>query len=309
VGRVGGLVITGVSNMAGYPEVLKQYAKQMGVQDRVFISGRFLPTERAQWYQACDVFLFPGDCLNEAFGQTTVESLACGIPIIQSAWDGLKDTLTAEAGTLIPTYAAPVPERIENLSVAIEAPNQFLALAQSTVIDRKAWFDAHDFWFTNEQARQEASQKARDLFEFKFEPAILEKELVQILSSCLEAATTKRSTSSTQSHSTLQVDYTRMMSHYVSVGWNDNFVFSETQKGKEWRAGGGAPYIYQELEPILDLELLATIQERVAAGSVSSHKLSHALETNFSTPKDVVFHAMFLTKHGYLSLDPSFSHS
>ena len=309
VGREGGLVVTGVSNMAGYPEVLRAHAKKRGVSERVFIHGRFAPSERGVWYQACDVFLFPGDCLNEAFGQTTIEALACGLPIIQSGWDGLKDTLTPEAGYMIPAYAAPAPERLENLAVVLDTPSQFLALAQAIVIDREAWFRANDELMGDEGLRGQIGLQARALYESTFLPTLLEEGLMHLLNECLEGAKSGRRTAREVKRRPLPVDYSRALDHYATVPWNPSFAFEETSLGQDWRKGEESPSLYEELEPLLDMELMVAIQERVARGQIQARALSKLLCGKGTTERDVVYHAMFLAKQGFLKLIVETDHS
>ena len=304
VGNLGGLVISGVSNMDGYPEALRAYAEERGVSERVFLFGRFSPSERGDWYRACDMFLFPGDCINEAFGQTTIEALACGLPVIQSAWDGLKDTLNSKSGSLIPTCAAPVPERLGALSVALETPTQFLALAQGTVVDREAWFAAHQHWMGDVNAQEAGSRAARALFESEFLPEVVEERFVEILRESLEAAISGGRAYRDAKAGTLSVDYSLALKHYSSVAWNPQIHFEETDRGRSWRRGGQAPMIYPEMETMLDLGLFAAIQERSAMGAVSAKMLGQRLAGPTTTENDVYFHAMFLAKQGFLKLIP-----
>lgn len=49
-----------------------------------------------------DIFVFPIDNLQETFGLAPVEAMAAGLPVIVSDWDGMKDTVTAEAGFRVP---------------------------------------------------------------------------------------------------------------------------------------------------------------------------------------------------------------
>lgn len=78
---------------------------------------RFLYNEeienRAELYSACDVFTSPVDNVQETFGLTPVEAMACGIPQVVSDWDGYRDTVKdGETGFLIPTLWADCMEDI-----------------------------------------------------------------------------------------------------------------------------------------------------------------------------------------------------
>lgn len=62
--------------------------------------------ERKATLSAAQAFLFPIDNLQETFGLAPIEAMAAGLPVIVSDWDGIKDTVTPEAGFRIPTEMA-----------------------------------------------------------------------------------------------------------------------------------------------------------------------------------------------------------
>src|SRR5438045_9025590 len=54
---------------------------------------------------AADVFVSPGDSLQESFGITPIEAMACGIPQVVADWNGYRDTVSyGETGFFVPTY-------------------------------------------------------------------------------------------------------------------------------------------------------------------------------------------------------------
>ena len=61
------------------------------------------PLERAATLSAADIFVFPIDNVQETFGLAPVEAMAAGLPVIASDWDGLKETVSADAGIRVPT--------------------------------------------------------------------------------------------------------------------------------------------------------------------------------------------------------------
>jgi glycosyltransferase involved in cell wall biosynthesis len=59
--------------------------------------------ERKATLSAADIFVFPIDNVQETFGLAPVEAMAAGLPVIASDWDGLKQTVSTDAGIRVPT--------------------------------------------------------------------------------------------------------------------------------------------------------------------------------------------------------------
>lgn len=61
---------------------LRQQAAELGVADRLRFFGDVADNELPRFYRACDVFVFPSETPNEAFGLVQVEAMACGKPVV-----------------------------------------------------------------------------------------------------------------------------------------------------------------------------------------------------------------------------------
>lgn len=101
---------------------------------------------RKETLSGADIFLFPIDNVQETFGLAPVEAMAAGLPVIASDWDGLRDTITAETGILIPTEAA-VNELSQHLGrrlmMGVDNYHQYISqLSAMTRLDILAMTDA-----------------------------------------------------------------------------------------------------------------------------------------------------------------------
>jgi len=67
-----------------------------------------------------DVYLFMIDNIQEAFGLAPVEGMAAGLPVLASDWDGLKDTVSAEAGLRVKSRLLG-PEHMANESLRMQS--------------------------------------------------------------------------------------------------------------------------------------------------------------------------------------------
>lgn len=99
------LVLAGNKDGASnYEDLLHRQVETLGIQANVqFIDSRDI-FDRSMLYSACDVFTSPVDNIQETFGLTPIEAMACGVPQVVSDWDGYRDTVVSDVtGFRIPT--------------------------------------------------------------------------------------------------------------------------------------------------------------------------------------------------------------
>lgn len=70
----------------------EELIRQLGLSSHVKLLGRISNEELVQYYQAADISLVPTLTL-EGFGLITVESLACGTPVLGTPYGGTKEIL------------------------------------------------------------------------------------------------------------------------------------------------------------------------------------------------------------------------
>jgi glycosyltransferase involved in cell wall biosynthesis len=98
--------------------------------DLVCIPGGIDDDELAVAYGAMDVLLHPTSSIDENFGYVPVEAMACGVPVVGSAYGGLKDTvIPGHTGALMPTWITRSGIRID-LDAGVEAVVAMLADAE-----------------------------------------------------------------------------------------------------------------------------------------------------------------------------------
>ena len=92
-------------------ETLEKQAIDLGVSDQVLFTGYIPDEELPLYYQAADLFVLPTRAL-EGFGLSTVESLACGTPVVGTAVGATAEIITGlDDRFLIPEST---PESIAN---------------------------------------------------------------------------------------------------------------------------------------------------------------------------------------------------
>jgi glycosyltransferase involved in cell wall biosynthesis len=67
-------------------------------------AGRVAPQDMHAWYQAGDLFAFPG--IGEALGMVYLEAQCCGLPVVATSHDGAPEVVAdGEAGIIVPPFS------------------------------------------------------------------------------------------------------------------------------------------------------------------------------------------------------------
>lgn len=129
------LVLAGGAENTSYLEYLKLIVQLAGMQDRVVFAPNLDEGLKPALYRAADVFVSPSDNVQESFGLTLIEAMACGLPVVASDWDGYKDlVVSGQTGWLVPTYMPVFDDFLVGRHWHDNAA-QHLLTAQSTVVD------------------------------------------------------------------------------------------------------------------------------------------------------------------------------
>lgn len=134
-------------NMPMIPQIEK-YIAELGISDKVKIISQNDVSKRHLLFSTADVFVSPIDNVQETFGITPIEAMACGVPQVVSDWDGYRDTVEdGVTGFLIPTYWANCDEDIKEAALFPSEPMHrvglhHLLLSQSVVVDLNRYENA-----------------------------------------------------------------------------------------------------------------------------------------------------------------------
>lgn len=119
------LVLAGTGGMEN---TLRRRIAEMGLQDRVLMTG-FLPDiDRDKLYRVADVAVFPS--LYEPFGIVALEAMAAHCPVLVSDVGGLKEVVTHDE-TGIVVYSDNIESLAWGIVHTLQAPEQSKARAES----------------------------------------------------------------------------------------------------------------------------------------------------------------------------------
>lgn len=126
-------------------------------------------------WAAADIFVSLSDNIQESFGLTPIEAMACGLPCVVTDWDGYRDTVRhGQDGFLIPTQ---MPSASAGHAVAQAYFNQnnygvsLMGAAQSTAVDIDRCAAAFALLANDDELRKKmgvsARQRAQTVFDWR----------------------------------------------------------------------------------------------------------------------------------------------
>ena len=105
-----------------YRAELEARAREQGLGNTVIYAGPLDDEPLAELLSAADVFVTATVNRDENFGFAAVEAMACGLPVVGTAWGGLKDTIApGENGFLMAT-------RVTDSEVWVDVPAGIAAI-------------------------------------------------------------------------------------------------------------------------------------------------------------------------------------
>ncbi len=294
------LVLAG-GDQEGYATGLGRLAADLGVAGQLRLKPNLPPDKRADLYATADVFVSPADNVQETFGLTVIEAMACGRPVVAADWNGYRDLVVdGETGWLIPTVSAACHGALTELSTLLPDVAGQLVLAQSTaVVPEILEKRLHDL--LTDPVRAEAMGRAgRKRVEERFAWPKVIAQYDDLWTELKDQAARDDSPPGPVSDP-LALDYDLVFGDYPSHQLTDEDRVALTDWGRDLLAADQTPPVYPDLagwiEPGLALQVMAAVEaEPTSVGRV--------IEALSAVDQDQVrFHLLWLIKHGGLRLE------
>jgi glycosyltransferase involved in cell wall biosynthesis len=154
-----------------YSSALEQAARDIGIAHRMTIVKDFPFNQKSTIYSAADIFVSPVDNIQETFGLSILEAMACELPVVASDWSGYRDLIThGDCGFLVRTIwnnqAADWASRIGGLWGDDLEIGYFLA--QNTVVDCAELLRYLTILVQNRDMRKKMGRRGRERVRAKF---------------------------------------------------------------------------------------------------------------------------------------------
>lgn len=292
-----------------YADIVRHYAQALGLGRRVVIRKEIEPDARHLFLAAADIFVSPTDNIQETFGQTPVEAMACGTPQVVSDWNGYRDTVRhGQTGFLVPTRWMKSDEDLRGLNaITHDSGFQHLALAESVVVDLKAFQDYLQALIVNDSLREEMGRcaRARALETFSWETVIGRYEELWLELARMARRLKLREARENARMSYLHPSFTNLFAHYATGLISDQARLHLTATGQRVLEGEEGLPSFQELSEVLQTDLLCEALELLGRQrrSASLSRLVKTLGRKGDYLSDHTRrHLLWLLKYGFAEL-------
>jgi glycosyltransferase involved in cell wall biosynthesis len=301
------LVLAGTER-DNYASVVEDYAQLFGLRDRVLVLRSFPTVNRHLLHAAADVFVSPADNIQETFGLTPIEAMACGVPQVVADWDGYRDTVVhGGTGFLVPTYWARCDADLRATAAIYPWEFDHLSLAQSVVVDPAAYRLCLQRLIDDEGMRARMARRSREraLALYSWHTVIGQYEALweELAESAIGVPMDRAGTTIYN-----QPPYFDAFCHYATAVISDRAHLRLTAAGTRMLRGREALPSYLSRLECLSADLL---QEALVALKVSrrlgrGYDLGGLVEdlagVQVRHPDAVRRHVMWLMKHGFVEV-------
>lgn len=300
-GRKLRLILAGCSDPVSYETVLLRQIRRLGLMDHVrILMNREIP-DRAMLYAASDVFTSPVDNIQETFGLTPIEAMACGVPQVVSDWDGYRDTVeSGVTGFRIPTKWANCLEDVAKADYLPLNPQRrrllqrYLAV-RSVVVDCEIYEEKLQYLLDHPQVREEMGRASRQRAEARFSLKNTVSETERLWERLLQIAS--ETESEFAPNAIPMLDYCNDFQAYPTEMISDDTVFECTPQGRSTSVEE-LPQYRVFLEYIQEAELPALILKMLSKDPVTI-ALAAAAYPRYTLPQ-IRRGFLFLYKYGMI---------
>ncbi len=305
------LVIVGGEATPGTFNRLKAVAKESGISNRLIVSGEAAPEHRWKCFAAADIYVLPGDTIQESFGNTVLEAMASGLPVIVSDWDGFRDMVRdGENGFLVPTWWVPGLDRIEQFSPINNT--DYLLLAQSVYVDRNELAKRLRELLDSEDLRAQFGEAGRKR-SGEFSNERITEQLVSLwdeqhAAAALESEAAREARREAANALGLPTPYLEIFKNYATGCLPDDRKVLLSAYGKQIMAGKMGFALYEDTIGITHGNLFEQLTLQVAEAGDDGIKVvdlvERAAKASAMSLSDTMFHLGLLLKSDAFDLGP-----
>lgn len=298
------LILAGTDTFTRESRVLHAYAGELGIADRITILRGVSADDKPFLYRAADVFLSPADNVQEMFGITPVEAMACGVPQVVADWNGYRDLVAhGETGFRVATHWADCDDEAAHLSLLPNAlQRDHLALALSVAVDFAQYRAFVQTLIDRPALRREmaAASRARAVACFGWKTVIARLEA---LWRELRRMADARPARGGRDHYERPAFFATFAGHATHILGADARV-RLTRAGRDLIRGRESLPTYHAAGGMLDGRLLERLLAELASVRAGRGASLGELSRRAAKPNRALRHLMWLLKYGFVERAP-----
>ncbi len=259
----------------------KDMIHDLGLDQQVRLMINFETSVKSSVYASADISVAPSDNIQETFGISIIESMASGIPVVASDFDGYRELVEhGVTGLKVPTIWIDT-HPLEQQHELLDSGSLQLLLAQSMVVVPSELERSLEKLILNPELRcsMGIQGKKRAFSEYRWEKVIAQYE--NLWEQLFQKMQTLPRPSDFETPFAPQ--FTHLFSHYPTRTLNDKMSVVIRPEGITLLNGGKFPSIYSDMPLILDQQVIADILEEIVSSSCTVGKLSSILHPKFRT--------------------------
>jgi|GEM_PF-567508 len=286
-------------------EQIRSFVESLGLSQVVTIDTDGTPSTVRRYYRVADIFVSLADNLQETFGLTVIQAMACGLPTIVSDWDGYKDTvLHGETGYRIPTYWAQCDRQISHLGTQRPWWIDHLLLAQSVAVDTGELLDALHLLITSPNLCHQLGEAGRRRAVQMYAWPVVIKQYKELWQECQERFVHLDAQDWTieEDGALLTPAYFRQFSHYASaiISSNTQLALRPTRSSVIFNEVSDYDVrLPDPMKKVFDPAVFECFRWRLQEWPVTMSELVDAVGRETKHAEDqVTRHLMWLVKYG-----------
>jgi D-inositol-3-phosphate glycosyltransferase len=297
------LILAGTER-ADYGLAVEEYARTLDLGPRVLVQRNFPASQRHLLHAAADIFVSPVDNIQETFGLTPIEAMACGVPQVVTDWDGYRDTVAdGETGFLVPSYWNGCDRDIVEASPLNVWLTDHLAVAESVIVDLAIYKERLQRLIDSPELRSWMGEKSRQrAVEFFSWRNVVQQYETLWRELAAEASRSEAPSPPTSDRAPFTMRYHDAFGHYATGPLPEGMWVRLTEDGLRILRQKDALPFYERLSPVLDKDLIERALRQIGFGmrhGVAMEPLVTALADEAATHRHRAFrHVLWLLKYG-----------
>jgi D-inositol-3-phosphate glycosyltransferase len=291
------LLLAGAESFHRYAQAVEDFAAELGIASQVIVRTNLDDGALRDAYAAADLFVSPSDNLQETFGQSIIEAMSSGLPVVCSDWDGYKDLVVHErTGYRVPTYWMECDKPIADYAGLSEWRRDLFCLSQSVSVDVPEMSRAIERLALNADLRRQWGDEGRRRVLAHYDWRVVVPQYLALWEALNQIASDAPAPTP-QPSSWFRAGMFKTFQHYsTALVGPATRVRSNARRTFQWHAG---------LERLIRQEVLEAIRDNVgreAAVGDLEEKVRRAVDVSADGFR---FHLLWLLKYDHLTIDPA----